>query len=81
TLQLLWLQDEAMPARARQHRLPTDFEDAALHALLGAPVAHARPSALLASAEALPAAAALAPLHLRVLLVEDNTVNRMVAEQ
>lgn len=80
TLQLLWLQDEAMPARARQHRLPTDFEDAALHALLGAPVAHARPSALLASAEALPAAA-LAPLHLRVLLVEDNTVNRMVAEQ
>ncbi|HFK2920823.1 TPA: ATP-binding protein [Stenotrophomonas maltophilia] len=80
-LQLLWLQDEAMPARARQHRLPTDFDDAALHALLGAPAAHARPSALLASAEALPPATALAPLHLRVLLVEDNTVNRMVAEQ
>ncbi|MCH3880737.1 response regulator, partial [Campylobacter jejuni] len=44
------------------------------------PVARARPAALLASAED-EQPATLPPLHLRVLLVEDNTVNRMVAEQ
>ena len=39
------------------------------------------PAALLASAEHEQPAATLPPLHLRVLVVEDNTVNRMVAEQ
>lgn len=78
-LQVLWLQDDALPPRPRQRRLPSHFDDAGLHALLAAPVAHARPAALLANAgQGQPT---LPPLHLRVLLVEDNTVNRMVAEQ
>lgn len=80
-LRVLWLQDEALPQHPRQHQLPAHFDDAALHALLAVPVAHARPAALLANAEDGQPAAALPPLHLRVLLVEDNTVNRMVAEQ
>jgi len=80
-LQVLWLQEGALPQRPRQRQLPPHFDDAALHALLAAPVAHARPAALLASADNEQPAATLPPLHLRVLLVEDNTVNRMVAEQ
>lgn len=80
-LRVLWLQDEALSPHPRQHQLPAHFDDAALHALLVVPVAHARPAALLANAEDGQPAAALPPLHLRVLLVEDNTVNRMVAEQ
>ncbi|ACF53405.1 MULTISPECIES: ATP-binding protein [Stenotrophomonas] len=80
-LRVLWLQDEALSPHPRQHQLPAHFDDAALHALLAVPVAHARPAALLANAEDGQPAAALPPLHLRVLLVEDNTVNRMVAEQ
>ncbi|MHC1653354.1 ATP-binding protein [Stenotrophomonas maltophilia] len=80
-LQVLWLQDDAMPARPRQQALPAHFDDAALHALLAAPTTQARPAALLVNAEEGPATTALPPLHLRVLLVEDNTVNRMVAEQ
>ncbi len=80
-LRVLWLQDEALPQHPRQHQLPAHFDDAALHTLLAVPVAHARPAALLANAEDGQPAAALPPLHLRVLLVEDNTVNRMVAEQ
>lgn len=80
-LRVLWLQDEALPPHPRQHQLPAHFDDAALHALLAVPVVHARPAALLANAEDGQPAAALPPLHLRVLLVEDNTVNRMVAEQ
>ncbi|AEM53052.1 ATP-binding protein [Stenotrophomonas maltophilia] len=80
-LQVLWLQESALPQRPRQRQLPPHFDDAALHALLAAPVAPARPAALLASADNEQPAATLPPLHLRVLLVEDNTVNRMVAEQ
>lgn len=80
-LQVLWLQDDALAQRPRQRQLPSHFDDAALHALLAVPVARARPAALLASAENEQPAATLPPLHLRVLLVEDNTVNRMVAEQ
>ncbi|EPJ6838502.1 ATP-binding protein [Stenotrophomonas maltophilia] len=80
-LQVLWLQEGALPQRPRQRQLPPHFDDAALHALLAAPVASARPAALLASADNEQPAATLPPLHLRVLLVEDNTVNRMVAEQ
>lgn len=80
-LQVLWLQDEALPQRPRQRQLPSHFDDAALHALLAVPAAPARPAALLASADDEQPAATLPPLHLRVLLVEDNTVNRMVAEQ
>ncbi|VEF34589.1 two-component system sensor protein [Stenotrophomonas maltophilia] len=80
-LQVLWLQEGALPQRQRQRQLPPHFDDAALHALLAAPVAPARPAALLASADNEHPAATLPPLHLRVLLVEDNTVNRMVAEQ
>ncbi|WP_295567268.1 hybrid sensor histidine kinase/response regulator [uncultured Stenotrophomonas sp.] len=80
-LQVLWLQDDAPPARPRQRQLPAHFDDAALHALLAAPVAHARPAALLANAEPGQPTPLPPPLHLRVLLVEDNTVNRMVAEQ
>lgn len=80
-LQVLWLQEGALPQRPRQRQLPPHFDDAALHALLAAPAAPARPAALLASADNEQPAATLPPLHLRVLLVEDNTVNRMVAEQ
>jgi len=80
-LQVLWLQEGALPQRPRQRQLPPHFDDAALHALLAAPVAPARPAALLASADNEQPTATLPPLHLRVLLVEDNTVNRMVAEQ
>ncbi|HEL2980886.1 TPA: response regulator [Stenotrophomonas maltophilia] len=80
-LQVLWLQDDALTARPRQRQLPSHFDDAALHALLAPPATHARPAALLAIAEDGLPAPALPPLHLRVLLVEDNTVNRMVAEQ
>ncbi len=82
-LQVLWLQDDALPPRPRQRQLPSHFDDAGLHALLAAPVAHARPAALLANAgQGQPTPTpTLPPLHLRVLLVEDNTVNRMVAEQ
>jgi len=78
-LQVLWLQDDALPARPRQRQLPAHFDDAALHALLAAPAAPVRPAALLANAEE--GQPTLPPLHLRVLLVEDNTVNQMVAEQ
>ncbi|WP_422348131.1 ATP-binding protein [Stenotrophomonas sp. DR009] len=78
-LQVLWLQDDALPVRPRQRQLPAHFDDAALHALLAAPAAPVRPAALLANAEE--GQPTLPPLHLRVLLVEDNTVNRMVAEQ
>ncbi|WP_333628627.1 response regulator, partial [Stenotrophomonas cyclobalanopsidis] len=46
-----------------------------------APTASVRPAALLATAERGQAPATLPPLDLRVLLVEDNAVNRMVAEQ
>ncbi|AWH55002.1 hybrid sensor histidine kinase/response regulator [Stenotrophomonas sp. ESTM1D_MKCIP4_1] len=81
TLQVLWLQDEPAPAHPRQHHLPLAFSDAALHTLLAAPAASARPAALLATAEHGQAPATLSPLGLRVLLVEDNAVNRMVAEQ
>ncbi|MBH1665162.1 response regulator [Stenotrophomonas maltophilia] len=80
TLQVLWLQDEPLPAQERHRQLPVAFEDAALHALLATPTASARPSAWLAAAEEGQAPAALPALGLRVLLVEDNTVNRMVAE-
>ncbi|WP_414606580.1 hybrid sensor histidine kinase/response regulator [Stenotrophomonas pavanii] len=81
TLQVLWLQDDAPAQRPRQRQLPTHFDDAAVHALLAAPATPARPAALLANADDAQPVASLPPLHLRVLLVEDNTVNRMVAEQ
>ncbi|AWH51082.1 hybrid sensor histidine kinase/response regulator [Stenotrophomonas sp. SAU14A_NAIMI4_5] len=81
TLQVLWLQDEPAPAQARQQQLPASFNDAHLHAVLAAPTASVRPAALLATAERGQAPATLPPLDLRVLLVEDNAVNRMVAEQ
>lgn len=80
TLQVLWLQDTASPPRPRQQQLPTAFTDAALHALLALPTPSARPQALLATADAAQAESTLPALGLRVLLVEDNTVNRMVAE-
>ena len=80
-LQVAWLRDQALPPHRRQHWLPVAFADAALHALLATPAASARPPALLADAGDGPLPAALPPLHLRVLLVEDNAVNRMVAEQ
>ena len=81
TLQVLWLQDEPAPAQARQQQLSASFNDAHLHAVLAAPTASVRPAALLATAECDQAPATLPPLDLRVLLVEDNAVNRMVAEQ
>ncbi len=79
-LQVLWLQDDPVAARPRQQQLHSTFNDADLHALLAQPTATARPAALLANAEDARPAAALPPLDLHVLLVEDNTVNRMVAE-
>ncbi|QKW58470.1 hybrid sensor histidine kinase/response regulator [Stenotrophomonas sp. NA06056] len=80
TLQVLWLQDDPVAPRPRQQQLHSTFNDAALHALLAQPTATARPAALLANAEDAQPAAMLPSLGLRVLLVEDNTVNRMVAE-
>jgi len=79
-LQVLWLQEDTPAQRPRQRQLLPHFDDAALHALLAAPATPARPAALLANAEDGLPAPTLPPLHLRVLLVEDNTVNRMVAE-
>ncbi|MGE6331679.1 ATP-binding protein [Stenotrophomonas sp. NPDC077659] len=81
TLQVLWLQDAPSPVQPHQQRLPADFSDATLHALLATPALSARPAALLAATEAGQAPPALPPLRLRVLLVEDNATNRMVAEQ
>ncbi|AWH23019.1 MULTISPECIES: hybrid sensor histidine kinase/response regulator [Stenotrophomonas] len=79
-MQVLWLQDDAAPARPRQQQLPAAFTDAALHTLLGAPMASARPAPLLAADAGVPLPT-LPALGLQVLLVEDNAVNRMVAEQ
>ncbi len=79
-LQVLWLLEDTPAQRPRQRQLLPHFDDAALHALLAAPATPARPAALLANAEDGLPAPTLPPLHLRVLLVEDNTVNRMVAE-
>ncbi|MEN5096725.1 ATP-binding protein [Stenotrophomonas sp. TWI1409] len=79
-LQVLWLQEDTPAQRPRQRQLLPHFDGAALHALLAAPATPARPAALLANAEDGLPAPTLPPLHLRVLLVEDNTVNRMVAE-
>ncbi|PJL60310.1 ATP-binding protein [Stenotrophomonas maltophilia] len=80
-LQVLWLQEDTPAQRPRQRQLLPHFDDAALHGLLAAPATPARPAALLANAEDGMPAPTPPPLHLRVLLVEDNTVNRMVAEQ
>lgn len=64
-LQVLWLQNETLPEHARQRQLPSRFDDAALHALLAAPVTNARPAALLANTEDGLPTPTLPPLHLR----------------
>ena len=83
-LQVLWLHAGDDPQLPRQHCRAALPDDASLQALLApAPAASVRPPALLAEAPPtapLPAGADDA-LALRVLLVEDNPVNLMVAQQ
>ncbi|MCF7750655.1 response regulator [Bacillus subtilis subsp. subtilis] len=81
---LLWLQgadalapvllDDALP-------LPRDAADSELHAVLRPATPTARPAPLLAEVAADAPAAASPQLGLRVLLVEDNSVNLAVAQR
>ena len=81
-LQVLWLGQQPAPADARQHWHPTLPSDNVLHALLTPAASEpTRPSPLLSASPAADAALPTpAPLGLRVLLVEDNTVNLQVAD-
>lgn len=83
-LQVLWLHAGDDPQMPRQYARPALPDDAALQALLApAAAASVRPPALLAEAPAIAPLPAGAddPLALRVLLVEDNPVNLMVAQR
>ncbi|MCC7634251.1 ATP-binding protein [Stenotrophomonas rhizophila] len=82
--QLLWLQGrDALPPllldAARQ--LPRDAADSELHTLLRPAMASARPAPLLAELDAAVDSEEAAPLGLRLLLVEDNSVNLLVAQR
>ena len=81
--QVLWLHLGNAAARNGQHWVDELTADAALHAVLvPAATRSARPAALLGDATLAPAAArSHDSLDLRVLLVEDNMVNLMVAER
>jgi signal transduction histidine kinase/CheY-like chemotaxis protein/HPt (histidine-containing phosphotransfer) domain-containing protein len=81
---LLWLQgDEPLAALLEEnaHRLPRQAGDADLHALLRPVVASARPAPLLASVDAHSGPVEAPQLGLRLLLVEDNSVNLLVAQR
>jgi len=82
--QLLWLYGdeapvpEALGPGPALSRLAADSE---LHALLRPVVASARPAALLAEVEYAGSPSALPQFPLRLLLVEDNSVNLLVAQR
>lgn len=83
-VKLLWLHGQEPPGAAlmaQAHALPREAADTALHALLRPQAASARPAPLLADAAPAPATPSESPLGLRVLLVEDNTVNLLVAQR
>lgn len=82
--QLLWLYGEEAPAPEALGpgpALPRQVADSELHALLRPVVASARPAALLAEVEYAASPMALPQFPLRVLLVEDNSVNLLVAQR
>ncbi|WP_353084773.1 ATP-binding protein [Stenotrophomonas sp.] len=82
--QLLWLYGDDAPAPEALgpgpalSRLAAESE---LHALLRPVVASARPAALLAEVEYAGSPSALPQFPLRLLLVEDNSVNLLVAQR
>lgn len=81
---LLWLQgkDALAPVLLGDAlALPRDAEDSDLHALLRPASAPARPAPLLADVEADAGREPSPQLGLRVLLVEDNSVNLAVAQR
>lgn len=81
---LLWLQGEE-PLAALLHEntqaLPRDTDDALLHALLRPAQVSARPAPLLASVEPYSSPVEAPQLGLRLLLVEDNSTNLLVAQR
>ncbi len=81
--QVLWLHMGNAPPRDGQHWVDELAVDASLHAVLvPTETPSARPDALLGDVRLAPAApAAPEALDLRVLLVEDNMVNLMVAQR
>ncbi len=81
--QLLWLQgdDDAAGMVATVPTLPRLAGDSDLHALLRPPAPSARPAALLAEADDAAADSLLPQFGLRLLLVEDNSVNLLVAQR
>jgi CheY-like chemotaxis protein len=81
---LLWLQgDEQLAALLRENTsvLPREAGDVDLHAVLRPAVASARPAPLLASVEPYSGPVDAPQLGLRLLLVEDNSVNLLVAQR
>ncbi len=79
---LLWLQGKQPLAPlllSDALQLPREAADSDLHALLRPSAPPARPAPLLAEVDASSSAAASPQLGLRVLLVEDNSVNLAVA--
>jgi len=81
---LLWLHGESGAALALAGNEPTLSRlanDADLHALLRPAMASARPAALLAAAASETPTASWPQLGLRLLLVEDNSVNLLVAQR
>jgi signal transduction histidine kinase/CheY-like chemotaxis protein/HPt (histidine-containing phosphotransfer) domain-containing protein len=81
---LLWLQgDEPLAALLRENTcvLPRDAGDVELHAVLRPAVVSARPAPLLASVEPYSGPVEAPQLGLRLLLVEDNSVNLLVAQR
>ncbi len=84
TPRLLWLQgDEQLAALLRENTrvLPREAGDVDLHAELRPAVASARPAPLLASVEPYSGPVDAPQLGLRLLLVEDNSVNLLVAQR
>ena len=81
---LLWLQGEeplAALLRENTQALPRDTDDALLHALLRPAQGSARPAPLLASVEPHGSPVDAPQLGLRLLLVEDNSTNLLVAQR
>jgi len=84
TPRLLWLQgEEPLAALLRENTqvLPRDTDEALLHALLRPAQASARPAPLLASVEPYSGPVEAPQLGLRLLLVEDNSTNLLVAQR
>jgi len=84
TPRLLWLQgEEPLAALLREgtQMLPRDTDETLLHALLRPAQVSARPAPLLGNAEASSAPVEAPQLGLRLLLVEDNSTNLLVAQR